>query len=67
MSRPTADAFTFTDVIADYIHSRFIWILHGKMPPQPIPHLWILVNVVVDCELLAQEAADAYRNPGENT
>ena len=57
--------FNFTDAIAIYIHARFIWNLDGGLSPQPVPHLWMPVNVVLDCELLAQQAAEAYRNPSK--
>lgn len=60
-----SEAFNFTDLMAEYIHARFIWHVRDNLGPQPIPRLFMTANSVIDCELLAQQAADAYRNPSE--
>ena len=61
----SSPAFDFTDSIAGYLQARFIWVLHGMMGPEPVPCPKFPIEVVMDCELLVQKAADTYRNPSE--
>jgi hypothetical protein len=59
------DSIRLTDVLATYMHARFEWYLSQAALPGPTPPVELPIRLVVDCEVMAMKAAEAFQNRGE--
>ena len=58
------NSIRLTEQVSTYMLARFQWYLAGTNSPAPRPVLDMPVSLVLECELLAMKAAQAFSNRG---